>query len=266
MTSSQVSQVQANETPPMSAEDIETLRDENGLIAGKFKTAEDMVKSYKELEGKLGDIERTKEEPEAVEETEQNQEEQPSLNAEEFYGEGLASVLEEVGIDVEDITKRFSDTGEINEDDYSKLGEAGFSKQVIDTYLQGARNATANAEDISNAAATEIKNSIGGEEAYEQLVQWSSKNLPEETLKSFDELLNTATVPVIKMAVAGLKAQMDQAQGYEPDLIGGRSPRSNNNPFQTPAEIAAAMSDPRYGKDAAYTQMVYARVGSSDAV
>ena len=266
MTSSQVSQVQANETPPMSAEDIETLRDENGLIAGKFKTAEDMVKSYKELEGKLGDIERTKEKPEAVEEPEQNQEEQPSLNAEEFYGEGLASVLEEVGIDVEDITQRFSDTGEINEDDYSKLGEAGFSKQVIDTYLQGLRGASANAEDISNAAATEIKNSIGGEEAYEQLVQWSSKNLPEETLKSFDELLNTATVPVIKMAVAGLKAQMDQAQGYEPDLIGGRSPRSNNNPFQTPAEIAAAMSDPRYGKDAAYTQMVYARVGSSDAV
>ena len=59
MTSSQVSQVQANETPPMSAEDIETLRDENGLIAGKFKTAEDMVKSYKELEGKLGAIEQT---------------------------------------------------------------------------------------------------------------------------------------------------------------------------------------------------------------
>ena len=266
MTSSQVSQVQANETPPMSSEDIETLRDENGLIDGKFKTVEDMVKSYKELEGKLGDIERTKEEPEAVEETEQNQEEQPSLNAEEFYGEGLASVLEEVGIDVEDITQRFSDTGEINEDDYSKLGEAGFSKQVIDTYLQGLRGATANAEDISNAAATEIKNSIGGDEAYEQLVQWSSKNLPEETLKSFDELLNTATVPVIKMAVAGLKAQMDQAQGYEPDLIGGRSPRSDNNPFQTPAEITAAMSDPRYGKDAAYTQSVYARIGSSDAV
>ena len=46
------SQVQANETPPMSAEDIESLRDDNGLIAGKFKTAEDMVKSYKELEGK----------------------------------------------------------------------------------------------------------------------------------------------------------------------------------------------------------------------
>ena len=260
------SQVQANETPPMSAEDIESLRDENGLIAGKFKTAEDMVKSYKELEGKLGAIEQTEEQSEGTEETEQNQEEQPSFDAEEFYGDGLASVLEEVGIDVEDITQRFSDTGEINEDDYSKLGEAGFSKQVIDTYLDGLRGTGGSPEDVTIAQSNEIKQSVGGEEAYKQLVEWSTNNLPEETLNSFNQLLETANVPVIKIAVQGLKAQMNESQGYEPDLIGGRTPRNDNNPFQTAAEITAAMSDPRYGKDAAYTQMVYARVGSSDAV
>ena len=59
---------------------------------------------------------------------------------------------------------------------------------------------------------------------------------------------------------------MNESQGYEPDLIGGRTPRNDNNPFQTAAEITAAMSDPRYGKDAAYTQSVYARIGSSDVV
>ena len=53
------SQVQSFETPPMSADDIEALRDESGLIAGKFKTAADMVNSYKELEGKLGAVEQT---------------------------------------------------------------------------------------------------------------------------------------------------------------------------------------------------------------
>tara|TARA_R100000734_G_scaffold7966_2_gene6348 strand:- start:161 stop:946 length:786 start_codon:yes stop_codon:yes gene_type:complete len=258
------SQVQANETPPMSAQDIESLKDENGLIAGKFKTVEDMANSYKELEGKLGDIERTKEEPEATDE--EPKAEESDFNAEELYGEGLASVLEEVGIDAEDITQRFTESGNINEDDYSKLNEAGFSKQVVDTYLDGLRSASANTEDISTAAATEIKNSVGGEEAYNELVQWSSNNLPEETIKSFDELLNTASVPVIKIAVAGLKAQMNQAQGYEPDLIGGRSPRSDKNPFQTPAEVTAAMNDPRYGKDAAYTQSVYARLENSDVV
>ena len=56
------SQVQSFETPPMSADDIEALRDENGLIDGKFKTVADMVNSYKELEGKLGSIENTAEE------------------------------------------------------------------------------------------------------------------------------------------------------------------------------------------------------------
>ena len=100
MTSSQVN---VSETPPMSSQDIESLRDENGLIAGKFKTAADMVNSYKELEGKLGAIDQTKEEPEgnAEEQTEEQETEtnDSEFDAEEFYGDGLASVLEEVGID-----------------------------------------------------------------------------------------------------------------------------------------------------------------------
>ena len=57
---------------------------------------------------------------------------------------------------------------------------------------------------------------------------------------------------------------MNESQGYEPDLIGGRTPRNDNNPFQTAAEITAAMSDPRYGKDVTYTEDVQRRLGGSD--
>ena len=50
MTSSQVN---VSETPPMSAEDLQTLAknetDDNGLILGKFKSVEDLAASYKEL-------------------------------------------------------------------------------------------------------------------------------------------------------------------------------------------------------------------------
>ena len=57
MTSSQVN---VSETPPMSAEDLQTLAknetDDNGLILGKFKSVEDLAASYKELEGKLGQV------------------------------------------------------------------------------------------------------------------------------------------------------------------------------------------------------------------
>ena len=47
------SQAQVSETPPMSQQDLEGLKDENGLYAGKFKSVEDLANSYKELEGKL---------------------------------------------------------------------------------------------------------------------------------------------------------------------------------------------------------------------
>ena len=44
----------------MSQQDLETLAknetDENGLILGKFKSVEDLAASYKELEGKLGQV------------------------------------------------------------------------------------------------------------------------------------------------------------------------------------------------------------------
>ena len=92
------SQVQVNETPPMSAQDMESLRDEQGLIAGKFKTVEDMVASYKELEGKLGGVQDTQTEETAEETT------QEEWNPNEIYGEGLASVLNEAGIDTQEIT------------------------------------------------------------------------------------------------------------------------------------------------------------------
>ena len=278
------SQVQVSETPPMSQQDLESLKDENGLYAGKFKTVEDLANSYKELEGKLGSVTEEDQVSESTEETtgvpegyedyyqEDGTVDYNSVN--ENYGEILGEIFKENSIDPYKIAAEFDkNEGEIPEEMYQSLLDAGLSANAVDSYLKGVavergfvEGEEGAAEELAQEEVKGIRDSIGGDEAYEQLVQWSSKNLPEETLKSFDELLNTATVPVIKMAVAGLKAQMDQAQGYEPDLIGGRSPRSDNNPFQTPAEIAAAMSDPRYGKDAAYTQMVYARVGSSDAV
>ena len=134
------SQAQVSETPPMSAQDLEGLKDENGLYAGKFKSVEDLANSYKELEGKLGSIEQTQEteEVETSEETEQQE-----FDAQDYYGEGLASVLEEVGIDPQEISQRFVDNDSISDDDYSKLEDAGFSKQVVAPYLDGLRGVSA---------------------------------------------------------------------------------------------------------------------------
>ena len=221
MTSSQVN---ISETPPMSANDLEGLKDENGLYAGKFKSVEDLVGSYKELEGKLGAIDQTREEPEGnVEEQAEEQEVNDSeFNAEEYYGDGLASVLEEVGIDAEEISNRFLENDEISEDDYSKLAEAGFSKQVVDLYLDGVRNAGIAGE----VDAEGIKESVGGDESYGQMVSWAMDNLPAEDIQAFNKLTDTGDGPAIKLAVQGIYSQYNNAMGIEPNLVTGRASQS----------------------------------------
>ena len=259
MTSSQVN---VSETPPMSAEDLQTLAknetDENGLILGKFKSVEDLAASYKELEGKLGQV---SEEDQATEETEEQTEEE--FNAEEYYGDGLASVLEEVGIDAQDITQRFTDTGEISEDDYSKLGEAGFSKQVVDTYLDGLRG-VGEGDEIPTQQIQNIKDSVGGDQAYEQMADWCQQNLSEQEIKAFDKITETADAPVIQLAVEGLYTRYQNAMGVEPDLVTGRPAASGPTPYRSTAEVVAAMSDKRYGKDVSYTEDVQNRLAGSD--
>jgi hypothetical protein len=261
MTSSQVN---VTETPPMSQQDLETLAknetDDNGLILGKFKSVEDLAASYKELEGKLGTV--------TEEEQPQTEEEQPEtnnteFNAEELYGDGLASVLEEVGIDPQEISNRFQESGEITEDDYTKLGEAGFSKQVIDTYLDGIRG-SATAEDIATTQIQGIKDSIGGDENYGKMVSWAIENLPANEVKEFNSLTETANATAIKFAVQGLYSQYNNAMGVEPNLVSGKASSSGPTPYRSTAEVVTAMSDPRYGKDVTYTEDVQRRLGGSD--
>jgi len=263
MTSSQVN---VTETPPMSAEDLQTLAknetDDNGLILGKFKSVEDLAASYKELEGKLGTV---TEEDQPQTEEEQTETNDTEFNAEEFYGDGLASVLEEVGIDPQEISNRFTESGEINEDDYSKLKEAGFSKQVIDTYLDGVRNATgASGEDIATAQIQGIKDSVGGDDNYGKMVSWAIDNLPAEEVKEFNSLTETANATAIKFAVQGLYSQYNNAMGVEPNLVSGKASSSGPTPYRSTAEVVTAMSDPRYGKDVTYTEDVQRRLGGSD--
>ena len=260
MTSSQVN---VSETPPMSQQDLETLAknetDENGLILGKFKSVEDLAASYKELEGKLGQV-TEEDQPQSEEETETTDSE---FNAEEYYGDGLASVLEEVGIDPQEISERFYNDDGISEDDYSKLGEAGFSRQIIDTYLDGLRGG-GQSEDIASNQIQGIKDSVGGDDNYSKMVAWALESLPAEEVKAFNDLTETANAPAIKLAVQGLYSQYNNAMGVEPSLVSGRASSGGPTPFRSTAEVVTAMSDPRYGKDVTYTEDVQRRLGGSD--
>lgn len=261
MTSSQVN---VSETPPMSQENLETLAknetDENGLILGKFKSVEDLAASYKELEGKLGNA-PTDQVEESTEET--VEQEESDNNYQELYGDGVYEVLQEVGIDPQDISNRFMQEGGLNDEDYSKLQEGGFSRTLVDTYLEGLRS-TGNVVEIATQQIEGIKESVGGDQNYEQMTAWALSNLPANEVDAFNQLTETGSAPAIKLAVQGLYSQYNNAMGIEPDLVTGKAPTSGPNPFRSTAEVVAAMSDKRYGKDVTYTQSVQNKLANSD--
>jgi hypothetical protein len=66
-------------------------------------------------------------------------------------------------------------------------------------------------------------------------------------------------VAVAKLAVEGLKAKYEAANGVRPALVKGGGNSVGGDAFRSAAEQVAAMRDPRYGKDPAYTRDVEAK-------
>ena len=279
MTSSQVN---VSETPPMSQQDLEGLKDENGLYAGKFKSIEDLANSYKELEGKLGSVTEEDQVSESTEEStgipegyEEYYQEDGTVNYDsvnENYGETLGEIFKENNVDPYKISAEFhKNQGEIPEEMYQSLLDAGLSKSSVDAYLtgraaemgyvEGGQNA---AEELAQAEVKSIRDSVGGDEAYSKMVSWALDNLDTSEIEAFNDATNTMSGPQLGMMVQGLYTRYQNAMGVEPNLYSGKTASSGPNPYRSTAEVVAAMSDKRYGKDVTYTEDVQRRLAGSD--
>ncbi len=276
------SQVQVSETPPMSQQDLEGLKDENGLYAGKFKTVEDLANSYKELEGKLGSVTEEDQVSESTEETtgvpegyedfyqEDGTVDYNSVN--ENYGEILGEVFKENSIDPYKIAAEFDkNEGEIPEEMYQSLLDAGLSANAVDSYLKGVavdrgfiEGEEGTAEELAQEEVKGIRDSIGGDEAYGKMVDWALNNLSKPEIEAFNEATNTMSGPQLSMMVQGLYTRYQNAMGVEPSLYSGRPAASGPTPYRSTAEVVAAMSDPRWEKDTSYTENVKARLLGSN--
>ncbi len=277
------SQLNVSETPPVSQEDLENLAknetDENGLILGKFKTQEDLIASYKELEGKLGTVEEETTEEAETEDTgipegyedyynEDGTVDYNSVN--ETYGETLGGIFKEAQIDPYKISAEFhKNKGEIPEDMYQSLLDAGLSKPAVDSYLTGRAKEMGYGEEsdaeIPEPEVQAIRDMVGGDDSYFKMVDWAMENLPRQEILDFNAACDgNATAPQLKFMVQGLFTQYQNAMGKEPRLYSGRQAASGPNPFKSGKEVEMAMRDPRYGKDVSYTQSVYDRLDKSD--
>ena len=260
------------------------------LLAGKYKNAEELERAYVELQSKLGEKDTEtgettgesdlsiegKEKTEETKETEQTSEENLYLedgkvnyeSVNEAYGEKLCNLLKESEIDPWSISKHFHDNeGTITEEMYASLEGAGLSRASVDSYLAGRAAQEGYAEqvpDLSEKDVDSIKSTVGGDEEYGKIVNWAADNLSKDVIESFDDLISTGNIGAIKLAVNGMKAQYEDANGYEGRMLTGKAPQTSGDVFRSHPELVAAMSDPRYDSDPAYRQDVMQKLDRSD--
>jgi hypothetical protein len=223
------------------------------LLAGKFKSVEDLEKSYLELQTKMGQAPK----PEAKEDEGGSEgEAEAAEKAAEKATEEAKETVEKAGLNFDEFTQEYAQNGKLSDESLTKLQEAGVSKSIVDSYIAGQQA-------LANQIETEIYESVGGREGYEQMLSWAKGNLSTEEAQAFNDALD-GSVAQAKLAIQGLHARYQSAEGREAKLLGGKAGANSGDVFRSRSELVKAMSDPRYSSDPAFRQDVQDKLARSD--
>jgi len=214
------------------------------LLAGKYKSAEELEKGYLELQQKLSN----KEEPEAEAETETEETAEPNI---------LDRVWDEA-------TSGNDFTPELTEE-LNKMAPQDLANLYLD-YRQNNQNAQPESRDFSEENIKELKGIVGGEENYTNMVQWAQKSLNKQEVDMFDAVMERGDPLAAFFAVRSLAYAYNDSIGYDGNMVQGKAPRQSNDQFRSQQEVVKAMGDSRYENDPAYRRDIMEKLKRSPNV
>ena len=105
---------------------------------------------------------------------------------------------------------------------------------------------------------------VGGEEGYKSMMQWANDNLGQQEIDMYNSVMDKGDPASCFFAVQALANIYGDSVGTEGQLLTGGPSNEPVNTFRSQAEVVAAMQDPRYDKDPAYRQDVFAKLERSN--
>ena len=228
------------------AEQLE--REQNELLAGKYKDAQELEKAYLELQSKLG---ANEEEGEEADQVEEEQEEAPEGQAEavEFF---------------EALNEEYDENGRLSDESIEALKEMS-SEELVDAYFQmnESLRAAPQSVELSEQDVSSIQQSVGGAENYNALVSWAAENFDQAEIEAFDGVVESGNVGAINLALQALYYRYTEAEGMEGQLLQGKAAAPVDG-FRSQAEVVRAMQDPRDERDPASRAEVMQSLEQSD--
>jgi len=217
----------------------ELQTDQEKMLAGKYKTVEELEKAYEHLQSKLGS-------PEEEEVSEEDTETETGK-------EEAESIATEAGIDYSALEGEYQENGALSEETYEALAEAGIPANMVDAYIAGQ-------EAISQSTIQNMYEIVGGEQEYTEMIDWARDTLAESEVEAFNSsLINESTSA---FAIQGLAARFKAEKG--PNLLRGSESTTRTGGYASKAEMMNEMANSQYQRDPAYRAEVQRRVALSD--
>ena len=206
-----------------------------------------MAKAYSALEAKMGAGETAPTEEPAVEAT-------PVT-----YGSAVDTAISAAGMTPAEMNQEWIDNGSLTDATYTKLETAGFPRTVVEAYIKGISESTADnvaQQQVADQRVKDVQETVGGEQQYNSMVNWASANLNEAEIVAFDTAVTSGDQATMNLAVAGLNAKYKQAEGYAGKLTLGGQAGNQTDVYNSPQEMATAMTKARNSRDPAQVAMV----------
>ena len=251
------------ETEVLTAEEQDSLQvgeqlvaEQEQLLAGKYKSTEDLEAAYLSQQKKLG-----QEEDEVdYESTDEGYEEEEGSDEEVSDEAPAVSLINEAS------EEYWANEGTLSEETIERFSEMS-SQDLVNAYIEiQSKNPQANPQgvEMSDAQVNSVMNAAGGEANYNRVVEWAASNLDNRSIDAFDSVVDSGNPAAINIAFAGLKSRYEEANGYEGRMLQGKAASSGGDLYRSQAELVAAMSDPRYDSDPAYRADVIEKLELSD--
>ena len=245
-----IAQIEADEQESLQiGEQLE--QQQQALLAGKYRDAEELERAYIELQKKLGS--RNQEEEEGAEEEyeQEDSEEEESAEAPDY------SFLERLAEEAE--------TGEFSEELVAQLDQMS-ARDIAEMFLEYRENAPEpeQVQQISDDDLDYYYNMVGGQDQYQNMIGWAAQNLTPEEVQAFDQVIERGDPFSVYFAVQALNYRFMNDEGFEGELLTGRASRSGGDVFRSTAELVRAMDDPRYDNDPAYRADIEAKLERSN--
>ena len=226
------------------AKEQEQLQEEEAIL-GKFKSPQDLAKAYAELQRKMGQQSSAKPEIEPVVDPEAT--EAPGYSADqasEVYGKEAVELLAGKGVDLAELMWNADQGADISEH-FDTLAETfKVPRQVVENYVSKAQSAPSTGEaGLSEADATELLQSVGGQDNFDQLSGWAKANLPEQELASYNAVVDSGNKEAIGWALKAMQArQVAPDAVVEPQLYGGGVATETKVVFESQQQVLDAMN------------------------